>query len=203
MNGRLTRWLGVLALGAVLIVAGCGKKETPQTSTGASSTQTPKATAEEPAPSTTPSKVAYATVVVEGRGEFVIELNLEKAPKTAGNFIKLAEQGFYNGLTFHRVVPDFVVQGGDPNGNGTGGPGYTIPFEETGLKHEDGAVAMALNPGDKNSAGSQFYICLGPQHQLDGDYAVFGKVIQGMDVVRKIQQYDIMREVTISYTKPK
>jgi len=155
-----------------------------------------------PAASAPPGKVAYAIVDVEGKGKFVIELNLEKAPKTAGNFINLAKQGFYNGLTFHRVVPDFVVQGGDPNGNGTGGPGYTIPFEETGLKHEDGAVAMARKGDDKNSAGSQFYICLGPQHQLDGDYAVFGKVIQGMDVVRKIQQYDIMKEVTISDTRP-
>lgn len=198
MNRQLKIWLGVLILGTVLAIAGCGKKETTQ-----APSQTSATTAGEPVSSPPQSKVAYATVDVEGRGKFVIELNLEKAPKTAGNFIKLAEQGFYNGLTFHRVEPGFVVQGGDPNGNGTGGPGYTIPFEETGLTHEDGAVAMALNPGDKNSAGSQFYICLGPQHQLDGDYAVFGKVVQGMDVVREIQRYDIMREVTISYTKPK
>lgn len=197
MNRRLKIWLGVLVVGTALAMAGCGKRETTQTPS-----QTSTTTAGEPAPSLPPSKVAYATVEVEGRGKFVIELNLEKAPKTAGNFIKLAEQGFYNGLTFHRVEPGFVVQGGDPNGNGTGGPGYTIPFEETGLTHEDGAVAMALSPGDKNSGGSQFYICLGPQHQLDGDYAVFGRVIQGMDVVRKIQRYDIMKEVTISYNKP-
>lgn len=197
MNRRLKIWLGVLVVGTALAMAGCGKRETAQTPS-----QTSTTTAGEPASSLPPSKVAYATVEVEGRGKFVIELNLEKAPKTAGNFINLAEQGFYNGLTFHRVEPGFVVQGGDPNGNGTGGPGYTIPFEETGLTHEDGAVAMALSPGDKNSGGSQFYICLGPQHQLDGDYAVFGKVIQGMDVVRKIQRYDIMKEVTISYNKP-
>lgn len=201
MNRRLTLWLGVIMFGVALTLAGCGKKEASQTSSAPSPPPTSSASSGEPSP--TPSKVAYATVEVEGKGKFVVELNLKKAPKTAGNFIKLAEQGFYNGLTFHRVVPDFVVQGGDPNGNGTGGPGYTIPFEETGLKHEDGAVAMALSPGDKNSAGSQFYICLGPQHQLDGDYAVFGKVIQGMDVVRKIQQYDIMQEVTISDTKPR
>lgn len=197
MNRWLKIWLGVLVLGAALAIAGCGKKETTQPPPQTSATP-----AGEPASPPTPSRVAYATVEVEGRGKFVIELNLEKAPKTAGNFINLAEQGFYNGLTFHRVEPGFVVQGGDPNGNGTGGPGYTIPFEETGLTHEDGAVAMALSPGDKNSGGSQFYICLGPQHQLDGDYAVFGKVIQGMDVVRKIQRYDIMKEVTISYNKP-
>mgnify|MGYP000047131580 CR=1 FL=1 len=190
----------LLAASMILSTIGCGKKEEPKPAAeGASAPEKPAETAVSPAP----GKVAYAVVDVEGKGKFVIELNLEKAPKTAGNFIKLAKEGFYNGLTFHRVVPDFVVQGGDPNGDGTGGPGYTIPFEETGLKHEDGAVAMARKGDDKNSAGSQFYICLGPQHQLDGDYAVFGKVIQGMDVVRKIQQYDIMKEVTISDTKPK
>jgi len=195
-----TTWALALMAAIACSLVGCTKKETPSGEAAMApkqeeATQAPAA----PAP---PGKVAYAIVDVEGKGKFVIELNLEKAPNTAGNFIKLAKQGFYNGLTFHRVVPDFVVQGGDPNGNGTGGPGYTIPFEETGLKHEDGAVAMARKGDDKNSAGSQFYICLGPQHQLDGDYAVFGKVVQGMEVVRKIQQYDIMREVTISNTRP-
>ncbi len=189
----------LLVAGILFSTMGCSKREEPKPGAEISSApEKPAETAVSPAP----GKVAYAVVDVEGRGKFVIELNLEKAPKTAGNFIKLAKEGFYNGLTFHRVVPDFVVQGGDPNGDGTGGPGYTIPFEETGLKHEDGAVAMARKGDDKNSAGSQFYICLGPQHQLDGDYAVFGKVIQGMDVVRKIQQYDIMKEVTVSDTKP-
>lgn len=199
MKQLITALTCLLATGVLFFAWGCGKKEEPKPATVTPpSSEKPAETATSPAP----GKVAYAIVDVEGKGKFVIELNLEKAPKTAGNFIKLAKQGFYNGLTFHRVVPDFVVQGGDPNGNGTGGPGYTIPFEETGLKHEDGAVAMARKGDDKNSAGSQFYICLGPQHQLDGDYAVFGKVIQGMDVVRKIQQYDIMKEVTISDTKP-
>lgn len=193
-------WNLLIMVALALLMTGCAKKEAEQTATTGES-QTEAAPAESTA-TPPPGKVAYAIVEVEGKGKFVIELNLEKAPKTAGNFIKLAKEGFYNGLTFHRVVPGFVVQGGDPNGNGTGGPGYTIPFEETGLKHEDGAVAMARRGDDKNSAGSQFYICLGPQHQLDGDYAVFGKVIQGMDVVRKIQQYDIMKEVTITETKP-
>lgn len=199
MKHPITALTCFLMASAMLFTLGCGKKEAAKPATEISPpAEKPAETATSPAP----GKVAYAVVDVEGKGKFVIELNLEKAPKTAGNFIKLAKEGFYNGLTFHRVVPDFVVQGGDPNGNGTGGPGYTIPFEETGLKHEDGAVAMARKGDDKNSAGSQFYICLGPQHQLDGDYAVFGKVIQGMDVVRKIQQYDIMKEVTISDTKP-
>jgi peptidyl-prolyl cis-trans isomerase B (cyclophilin B) len=194
-------WTIALVAAIACSLVGCAKKETPSgeavmAPNQEEATQAPTA----PAP---PGKVAYAIVDVEGKGKFVIELNLEKAPKTAGNFIKLAEQGFYNGLTFHRVEPNFVVQGGDPNGDGTGGPGYTIAFEETGLKHVDGAVAMARKGDDKNSAGSQFYICLGPQHRLDGDYAVFGKVIQGMDVVRKIQRFDIMKEVTIAHEQPK
>jgi cyclophilin family peptidyl-prolyl cis-trans isomerase len=199
MKQLVTACICLVATGAIFFVIGCGKKEEPKPATA---TPPPSEQPAETSASPTPGKVAYAIVDVEGKGKFVIELNLEKAPKTAGNFIKLAKKGFYNGLTFHRVVPDFVVQGGDPNGNGTGGPGYTIPFEETGLKHDDGAVAMARRGDDKNSAGSQFYICLGPQHQLDGEYAVFGKVIQGMDVVRKIQQYDLMKEVTISDTRP-
>lgn len=195
--------ISVLPLACVVLtlsLVSCGKKEAPPGSE--STTQQQQSAPTETASTPPPAKVAYAVVEVDGRGKFVIELNLERAPKTAGNFIKLAKEGFYNGLTFHRVVPDFVVQGGDPNGNGTGGPGYTIPFEETGLKHEDGAVAMARRGDDKNSAGSQFYICLGAQPHLDGEYAVFGKVIQGMEIVRKIQPYDIMREVTISETKP-
>jgi peptidyl-prolyl cis-trans isomerase B (cyclophilin B) len=193
-----TFWTTVLVSVVAFNIAGCAKKQPSPTEQA----QTPKQESAQEPTTSPPAKVAYAVIDVEGRGKFVIELNLEKAPKTAGNFIKLAEQGFYNGLTFHRVVPDFVVQGGDPNGNGTGGPGYTIAFEETGLKHEDGAVAMARRGDDKNSAGSQFYICLGPQHRLDGEYAVFGKVIQGMDVVRQIKQYDIMKEVTITTEKP-
>lgn len=191
--------MGVLAIVAVVVLVGCAQKR--EAKQPASEPQAPTSAAET-TPAPPPTKVAYAIVDVEGKGKFVIELNLDKAPKTAENFIKLAEQGFYNGLTFHRVEPEFVVQGGCPNGNGTGGPGYTIPFEQTGLKHEEGAVAMALSPGDKNSGGSQFYICLSPQPRLDGDYAVFGKVVQGMDVVRKIEKYDIMKEVTVTQTKP-
>jgi len=194
-----TFWTTLVVSFVAFNMVGCAKKQPSPTE----QVQTSKEQVTQEATTSPTAKVAYAIVEVDGRGTFIIELNLEKAPKTAGNFIKLAEQGFYNGLTFHRVEPNFVVQGGDPNGNGTGGPGYTIAFEETGLKHEDGAVAMARRGDDKNSAGSQFYICLGPQHQLDGEYAVFGKVIEGMDVVRKIQRYDIMRQVSITYEKPK
>ncbi len=149
----------------------------------------------------------YATLDTD-RGPIVIELYPESAPKTVANFEKLSREGFYNGLTFHRVVPGFVVQGGDPKGNGTGGPGYTLPAEISATeKHLRGSVAMArlgdeVNP-DRRSSGSQFYICLEPQPFLDGQYTVFGGVIKGMDVVDKIRVGDHIRHVTLSSTPPK
>ncbi|MGB9561255.1 MAG: peptidylprolyl isomerase [bacterium] len=119
-------------------------------------------------------------------GTFEIELFPNVAPKTVKNFLDLTNKGFYNGLTFHRVIKGFVIQGGDPKGDGTGGPGYTIPAEFSNLKHETGTVAMARRPNDINSAGSQFYICLAPQPALDGQYTIFGKVVSGLDVVMRI-----------------
>ena len=128
-------------------------------------------------------------VVETSMGTFKFELFLDKAPITAKNFIDLADKGFYNGLTFHRIVPGFVIQGGDPQGDGSGGPGYTIKGEFIPeLKHDAaGVVAMARTP-DPDSAGSQFYITLAPQPRLDGSYAVFGRVIEGLDVVMRIGQ---------------
>lgn len=125
-------------------------------------------------------------------GDIKIELRPDVAPKTCANFIKLTKEGFYDSLTFHRIVPNFVIQGGDPKGNGTGGPGYTIPAEISDLKHVPGAVATArlgdaANPS-KASSGSQFYIVLKPAPNLDGQYTIFGKVIDGMDAVYKIEK---------------
>lgn len=149
----------------------------------------------------------YATVQTE-QGTFVIELYPAVAPQTVENFEKLVKQGFYNNLTFHRVVPDFVVQGGDPDGTGTGGPGYDIPGELSKTeKHLRGTVATArkgdeVNP-QKRSSGSQFYICLEPQPSLDREYTIFGGVISGMEVVDKIQKGDHMKTITLSSTPPK
>lgn len=120
-----------------------------------------------------------------------IELYPDVAPNTVRNFIYLVEQGFYDGLTFHRVIPGFMIQGGDPKGNGTGGPGYSIKgeFSRNGflneLKHERGVISMART-SDPNSAGSQFFIMVDSAPHLDGSYAAFGKVISGMEVVDKI-----------------
>lgn len=123
-------------------------------------------------------------------GEIAIELFEKDAPKTCANFTKLAEQKFYDNLTFHRVVKDFVIQGGCPKGDGTGGPGWTIPLEITPHKHIPGAVGMA-RAQEPDTAGSQFYICCAQIEQLDGNYCVFGQVIRGMDVVRKIENVEV------------
>ena len=137
-----------------------------------------------------------AVITLEAGGEISIEFFPEEAPKTVENFVGLANKGFYNGLNFHRVVPDFVVQGGCPKGNGTGGPGYQIKAEFNKQKHVRGAVAMARSQ-DPDSAGSQFYICYGPTPHLDGQYTVFGQVVSGMELVDRIKQGDRMTSVRI------
>lgn len=128
------------------------------------------------------------------RGNIVLEIYPKLMPVTTDNFAKLVKSGFYNGLTFHRVE-DWVIQGGDPQGNGRGGPGWTIPLETNPeLKNVRGAVAMARGE-DPDSAGSQFYILKKDAPWLDGQYAVFGKVVQGMEVVDKIKVGDKMLSV--------
>ena len=149
----------------------------------------------QPAPAAQ-AKAPEAVITLEKGGEIRIEFFPENAPKTVANFVTLAKRGFYNGLTFHRVVPNFVVQGGCPKGNGTGGPGYTVPAEFNAQKHVRGTVAMARSQ-HPDSAGSQFYICYGPTPHLDGNYTVFGHVVAGMEHVDRIQQGDRMASVGI------
>lgn len=135
-------------------------------------------------------------VIVTDHGAIRIKFYSEDAPKTVSRIVELINQGFYNGLTFHRVVPNFVVQGGDPEGTGTGGSGQNLKAEFNRRKHVEGTVAMA-RASDPNSADSQFYIALSPQPHLDGNYTVFGQVVEGMDVVRKLQQGDKMQKVYV------
>ena len=139
-----------------------------------------------PPPVSVKPGIKYIATVQTSSGTFYMELYAEKAPKTVSNFIYLAENGFFDGLTFHRVVGGHIIQGGCPRGDGYGDPGYTIGFEKTPYKHVEGAVGMARFRGDYDSASSQFYICLAPRPQLDGKYCVFAKVYAGMDVVHKI-----------------
>ncbi len=132
------------------------------------------------------------------KGKFSVVLFPKEAPKTVENFEKLVKAKFYDGLTFHRVIPGFVAQGGDPKGDGTGGPGYGIPDElDSTLKHLDGSLAMAKSSAP-NSAGSQFYFCLGAQPHLDGNYTVFGQVVSGLDVVHKLSVGDKMTKVELA-----
>ncbi|MEY2453796.1 MAG: peptidyl-prolyl cis-trans isomerase [Acidimicrobiaceae bacterium] len=139
----------------------------------------------------------YQVTIETDRGPIVMELDPKLAPNTVNHFVVLARDGFYNGLTFHRVVPDFVIQGGDPEGSGRGGPGYKWDDEPVKGDYTLGAVAMA-NAG-KNTNGSQFFICIDDcQRKLDKAYNLFGYVIDGIDVAQKIQQGDVMRSVAVS-----
>ncbi|MGH7322032.1 MAG: peptidylprolyl isomerase [Candidatus Rokuibacteriota bacterium] len=137
-----------------------------------------------------------AVVAMAKGGEIRIELFPDDAPKTVESFIALSKKGFYNGLAFHRVVPGFVAQGGDPKGDGTGGPGYTLKAEFNKRKHVRGTVAMARSQ-HPDSAGSQFYICFASAPHLDGNYTVFGQVVNGMEVVDQIKVGDTMKTVRI------
>ncbi len=157
----------------LLILLGCGTK--PQETKVETKTETEIKT----------GNIPYLHIMVRGYGEIVIKLHPKEAPKNVANIIKLANKGFYNGLTFHRVIKGFVIQGGCPKGDGTGGPGYELEDEiSPKLKHLKGTVAMA-NHGP-NTNGSQFYICLAPQPQLNGRYTIIGQVVKGMDVVERI-----------------
>ena len=154
-----------------------------------------------------------ATITMENGGKIVCELYPEKAPQSVRNFISLANKGFYNGLIFHRVIPGFMIQGGDPQGNGMGGPGFTIKgeFRQNGvinpLKHERGVISMARTQMP-NSAGSQFFIMHADAPYLDGAYAAFGRVIEGIEAVDHIAalqtdyadrplEYPVMERVTV------
>ena len=130
------------------------------------------------------------------KGDILIEVYPDSAPNHVANFKFLAGKGFYDGLTFHRVIAGFMAQGGDPDGNGMGGPGYQIDAEFNERKHVRGTLAMARS-ANPNSAGSQFYICYGDTPHLDGQYTIFGQVIEGMQAVDDIRQGDVMTRVSV------
>ena len=136
-------------------------------------------------------------VIEMDKGTISIELFAEEAPKTVANFEKLIKDGFYNGLTFHRVIQGFVAQGGCPNGNGSGGPGYTIPCETKGNPHKHVRGSLSMAHRGPNTGGSQFFIVYAPQPHLDGVHTVFGQVVEGIDIIDKIEPGDTMNNVTI------
>ena len=140
----------------------------------------------------------YTVTMETNKGAIEIELYASAAPITVNNFVFLAREGFYDGVSFHRVIPDFVIQGGDPTGSGSGGPGYRFAdeFDNNPHEHERGSLSMAnAGPGTN---GSQFFICHSPQPHLNGRHTVFGKVTEGLDIVDQIQQGDEMVKVTVN-----
>jgi cyclophilin family peptidyl-prolyl cis-trans isomerase len=142
-------------------------------------------------------EIIYQVTIETDRGPIVMELDPRLAPNTVNNFVSLARDGFYNGLTFHRVVPEFVIQGGDPDGTGSGGPGYRFQDEPVRGEYTLGAVAMANAGPDTN--GSQFFVCIDDcQRKLAKSYNLFGYVIDGLDVAQSVQVGDVMRSVSIT-----
>ena len=187
----------ILFLSVILVVAGflasCGKKEKVKEFPVLTQEQIIKIQKKMKNLPEEPASKDEVAVIETNFGKIVIELFPDVAPHTCASFKKLANHGYFDGVLFHRVVPGFVIQGGDiltrdadPSNDGTGGPGYTLPAEFSDEHHVRGTVSMARKPGDINSAGSQFFICLADCPNLDYQYTVFGKVIQGMDVVDKI-----------------
>ena len=139
----------------------------------------------------------YDVVIDTNRGEIFLELDPKLAPRTVNNFVSLAKSGYYDGLTFHRVVPEFVIQGGDPTGTGSGGPGYRFPDEPVKGQYVDGAVAMANAGPDTN--GSQFFICIDDCTQkLTPNYNLFGYVTKGLEIAKAISVGDVMKSVTVT-----
>ena len=143
------------------------------------------------------AEVTYEVTITTDKGDIVMEINPELAPNTVNNFVAQARKGFYDGLTFHRVVPGFIIQGGDPEGSGRGGPGYKFADEPVRGEYAVGAVAMANAGPDTN--GSQFFICIDDcRRKLDPLYNLFGYVTTGVDVAQSITVGDVMRSVTIA-----
>ncbi len=217
MNRKHLFLLALLIMSLVL-VAGCAK---PPVEQGDASTPAPAATEVqaqveatpkpvEEAPAATPEfkswpmaphmfidpdKIYIATFKTE-KGDIVVELDAKNAPMTTNNFIFLANEGFYDNTTFHRVLPDFMAQGGDPTGTGTGGPGYTIPDEITPDMHFDRPGLLAMANAGPNTAGSQFFITYGPAPWLDGNFTIFGEVLEGMDVLKQLTPRDPQQNPT-------
>ena len=190
---KMRAWMAVLPLVVALLVVGCGGGTTgaPDATAGAS-----------PSPALTSTPVAipivdvseqYTATIQTEKGDLTLELFASDAPVTVSNFIYLARQGFYDDTTFHRVIPGYVAQGGDPTGAGSGGPGYFIKDEITERTHVEGALSM-VNFGYPDTAGSQFFITYKAQPQLDGRYSVFGQLVSGMDVMEQLTPGDVLQD---------
>ena len=180
---KLSLIAGIIPLLITLLATSCGNG-TPNRKTYSA-----------PPPMTIDTGKQYTATIETERGDLVLELFASDVPRTVNNFVFLAREGFYDGITFHRVIPDFMAQGGDPTGTGAGGPGYSFADEFSEHTHVTGALSMANAGPDTN--GSQFFITYTPQHHLDGRHSVFGQLLEGMDVLKEIKQGDTITRITI------
>ncbi len=185
----LSRMAGIALVLVTLLLASCGG-QAPEPSP----TPEPK-TYSAPPPMTIDTSKQYTATIETEKGDLVLELFASDVPVTVNNFVFLAREGFYDGTTFHRVIPGFMAQGGDPTGTGAGNPGYSFADEFTEHTHVTGALSMA-NSGS-NTNGCQFFITYAPQPHLDGEHSVFGQLIGGMDVLEKIETGDTVIRITI------
>jgi peptidyl-prolyl cis-trans isomerase B (cyclophilin B) len=185
---RLFRIAGVILVLPVLLLAACSRE--------APNSEAPKSKfySEPPSMVIDPGKQYSATIVTE-KGNLQLELFASDVPMTVNNFVFLAREGFYDGTTFHRVIPDFMAQGGDPTGTGAGNPGYRFADEFSEHTHVTGALSMA-NSGS-NTNGCQFFITYTPQHHLDGKHSVFGQLVEGMDVLKRLENGDTIVTIRI------
>jgi cyclophilin family peptidyl-prolyl cis-trans isomerase len=189
--------LGIIAYYYVMIPGNANRDSFINNGEPSMNTQSPPSQSLEASLETTEDGLSKATVVLQTtRGTIKYKFYTKDAPKTVHRIAELISKGFYNDLTFHRVVPGFVIQGGDPSGTGAGGSGVKLQAEFNSRKHVLGTVSMA-RAMDPNSADSQFYIMLGTHPHLDGQYTVFGQVVSGQDVVNQIKQGDRMVKVTL------
>ena len=185
INLKRTASIFVALLALLMVSCNHGEVESEPTSMTYSS----------PPPVVIDTSKQYTATIETKKGDLVLDLFASDVSVTVNNFVFLAREGFYDGTTFHRVIPGFMAQGGDPTGTGTGGPGYSFADEFTEHTHATGALSMA-NAGP-NTNGSQFFITYGPQHHLDGRHSVFGQLIKGVDVLRNIEQGDRIIRITI------
>jgi len=189
---NLTRIASIILIAAIFPLAACPGGGTPAETPG--ETPKPKTYSAPPAMQIDASKSYTATIETE-KGNLVLELFASDVPVTVNNFVFLAREGFYDNTTFHRVIADFMAQGGDPTGTGAGGPGYKFADEFTSHSHVTGALSMA-NAG-ANTNGSQFFICYSPQPHLDGRHSVFGQLTEGMDVLLQLSNGDAIKRIVI------
>jgi peptidyl-prolyl cis-trans isomerase B (cyclophilin B) len=187
----LPRIVAGIFIGAILLSVSCGGEAPAPEPTP---TLKPK-TYSAPPPMTIDTSKQYTAIIETEKGNLVLELFASDVPVTVNNFVFLSSEGFYDGTTFHRVIPDFMAQGGDPTGTGTGNPGYFFPDEFTEHTHIAGALSMANSGADTN--GCQFFITYTPQHHLDGKHSVFGQLIEGMDVLENLKNGDVIKRIVI------